>query len=434
MRAVDDGRIGLDDPVAHVAARLERRRSRERHDSRSAGARVRADGVPALLSRLHRPRRVRARHLRAAARVRAAIAVDLQRPRVHAARVHPRGRAAAGPGVQRRAGQRSIRRAASRRSSIASRRSSPPSRCASIRRAPGATRTAPTEIDAWRGRLLVGEVHDENTWALGGAAGHAGLFGTAAAVGAFARAVLRTIAGEPILAAPDTMRTFITRTNVPGSSRALGWDTMLPTSSCGTRCRRRRSATPALPERRCGSIGSAISTWCFLTNRVHPTREQRGDPAGAAAAARRDRRRAARTPELPPYDHAARLRTQLKAKPQRTSLKVALGLGSCSSPRVADPDLTLLARHSAPALCSHSDRRRALAGRTGRLDDSHRDDSRAGRRVTSRSPGCRSSSPSPGTPPAEVPLIAQNRGGRARHPGREDDRLDQGPGSSSTPG
>ena len=93
---------------------------------------------------------------------------------------------------------------------------------------------APTEIDPWRGRLLVGEVHDENTWALGGAAGHAGLFGTAAAVGAFARATLRTIAGEPILATPETMRTFMTRHDVPGSSRALGWDTMLPTSSCGT--------------------------------------------------------------------------------------------------------------------------------------------------------------------------------------------------------
>ena len=62
-------------------------------------------------------------------------------------------------------------------------------------------RTAPTELDSWRGRVLAGEVHDENAWALGGAAGHAGLFGTAAAVGAFARAVLRTIAGENVLAA-----------------------------------------------------------------------------------------------------------------------------------------------------------------------------------------------------------------------------------------
>ena len=54
---------------------------------------------------------------------------------------------------------------------------------------------APTEHDPWRGRRLVGEVHDENCWALGGAAGHAGLFGTAKAVGDFARAVLGALEG-----------------------------------------------------------------------------------------------------------------------------------------------------------------------------------------------------------------------------------------------
>ncbi len=55
---------------------------------------------------------------------------------------------------------------------------------------------APTENDPWRGRRLVGEVHDENCWALGGAAGHAGLFGTAHAVGDFARAVLGAFDGS----------------------------------------------------------------------------------------------------------------------------------------------------------------------------------------------------------------------------------------------
>jgi CubicO group peptidase (beta-lactamase class C family) len=134
-------------------------------------------------------------------------------------------------------------------------------------------RSAPTEVDPWRGRLLIGEVHDENTWALGGAAGHAGLFGTASAVGAFARAALRTLAGEPLLAQPATFREFIRRTPVPGSSRALGWDTMLPTSSCGTR----------LSETAIGHTGfTGTSLWIdwerdlyvvLLTNRVHPTRE-----------------------------------------------------------------------------------------------------------------------------------------------------------------
>jgi CubicO group peptidase (beta-lactamase class C family) len=133
-------------------------------------------------------------------------------------------------------------------------------------------RIAPTEVDSWRGRLLVGEVHDENAWALGGVAGHAGLFGTAAAVGAFARAVLLTLTGEPILARADTFREFITRTSIAGSSRALGWDTMLPTSSCGTKLSR-------------SSIGhtgfTGTSLWIdwerdlyivLLTNRVHPQR------------------------------------------------------------------------------------------------------------------------------------------------------------------
>lgn len=134
-------------------------------------------------------------------------------------------------------------------------------------------RIAPTEHDAWRGRLLTGEVHDENAWALGGAAGHAGLFGTAAATGAFARAVLHTIHGSALLARPETMRAFIARTAVPGSSRALGWDTMLPSSSCGTR----------MSHTAIGHTGfTGTSLWIdwerdvyivLLTNRVHPTRE-----------------------------------------------------------------------------------------------------------------------------------------------------------------
>jgi CubicO group peptidase (beta-lactamase class C family) len=132
-------------------------------------------------------------------------------------------------------------------------------------------RCAPTELDLWRGRLLQGEVHDENTWALGGAAGHAGLFGTAASVGAFARVILRGMV-DGSRTAPAFER-FARRSQVPGSSRALGWDTMLPTSSCGTR----------LSPRAIGHTGfTGTSLWIdpgqdlyvvFLTNRVHPARD-----------------------------------------------------------------------------------------------------------------------------------------------------------------
>lgn len=133
-------------------------------------------------------------------------------------------------------------------------------------------RMAPTRRDAWRGRLLIGEVDDDNAWALGGAAGHAGLFGTAQAVGECARHLLQILEGRQGAFQEQTLRTFVTRrTDVPGSSRALGWDTMLPTSSCGTR----------LSPLAFGHVGfTGTSLWIdpeaaiyvvLLTNRVHPT-------------------------------------------------------------------------------------------------------------------------------------------------------------------
>ncbi len=134
-------------------------------------------------------------------------------------------------------------------------------------------RTAPTEWDRWRGRLLVAEVHDENAAALGGVAGHAGLFGTASAVGTFARHFLQILDGRTGLVRRETFETFTARDQrVPGSSRALGWDTMLPTSSCGS----------LMSPRAFGHVGfTGTSLWLdpaagvyvvLLTNRVHPSR------------------------------------------------------------------------------------------------------------------------------------------------------------------
>lgn len=133
------------------------------------------------------------------------------------------------------------------------------------------TRVAPTRHDEWRGRLLVGEVDDDNAWALGGAAGHAGLFGTAQSVGECARHLLQILEGRQGAFQAQTLKEFISRrTDVPGNSRALGWDTMLPTSSCGTR----------LSPRAFGHVGfTGTSLWIdpdaaiyvvLLTNRVHP--------------------------------------------------------------------------------------------------------------------------------------------------------------------
>lgn len=101
-------------------------------------------------------------------------------------------------------------------------------------------RTAPTTPlpeDERRGRRLIAEVHDNYASLLGGLAGHAGLFGTAAGVGSLARIVLRAHRGETALPSPFSparVRQAVTKGTVPGSSRAMAWDTMLPTSSCGT--------------------------------------------------------------------------------------------------------------------------------------------------------------------------------------------------------
>jgi CubicO group peptidase (beta-lactamase class C family) len=98
--------------------------------------------------------------------------------------------------------------------------------------------TWPLDQDARRGRMLVGEVHDDYAAALGGAAGHSGLFGTASGLGDFARAALRAARGDDAIPAPLSpalVARATTRSLVAASSRALGWDRMLPTSSCGAR-------------------------------------------------------------------------------------------------------------------------------------------------------------------------------------------------------
>jgi CubicO group peptidase (beta-lactamase class C family) len=96
--------------------------------------------------------------------------------------------------------------------------------------------TLPEPNDPRRGRTLAGEVHDDYAWALGGVAGHAGTFGSAEAVGELARTILRGARNDadvPAPFSPPLVRTATRKSTVPVSSRALGWDTMLPTSSCG---------------------------------------------------------------------------------------------------------------------------------------------------------------------------------------------------------
>ena len=133
---------------------------------------------------------------------------------------------------------------------------------------------APTEIDPWRGRHLVGEVHDENAFALGGVSAHAGLFSTARDLDRLARAYLSggTLDGGR-LARAATIQQFTTVADSAFSSRALGWDTPSESSSAGHFVKR-----PAF-----GHTGfTGTSLWIapqhdlyvmLLTNRVNPTRD-----------------------------------------------------------------------------------------------------------------------------------------------------------------
>jgi CubicO group peptidase (beta-lactamase class C family) len=122
---------------------------------------------------------------------------------------------------------------------------------------------AATEQDAWRGRVVVGEVHDENCYALQGS-GHAGLFGNAASVLDYAHGLLSSTgaaAGSIAL-----MRTPLS------PRRTHGWERPYDGWSGGDRC------TPDTIGHT-GFTGTGLwidfalgRAWTLLTNRVHPTR------------------------------------------------------------------------------------------------------------------------------------------------------------------
>ena len=92
-------------------------------------------------------------------------------------------------------------------------------------------RIAPTEIAPPRGYPLRGEVHDENAYVLGGVAGHAGLFSTAADLSIFAQTLLNGGSYRGVRVFSDsTVRRFTSRA---AGTRALGWDTCDTNSACG---------------------------------------------------------------------------------------------------------------------------------------------------------------------------------------------------------
>jgi CubicO group peptidase (beta-lactamase class C family) len=136
---------------------------------------------------------------------------------------------------------------------------------------------ADTEYCLWRGRILSGEVHDENAYVLGGVAGHAGLFGTAQEVKCILDCILETISSENTSFpwSRKHLTEFLQPACLhPSSTWGLGFDTPASQDS---------SAGRYFSEKTVGHLGfTGTSFWLdlekemaviLLTNRVHPSRD-----------------------------------------------------------------------------------------------------------------------------------------------------------------
>ena len=142
----------------------------------------------------------------------------------------------------------------------------------------GTTYNPPAEIRAqipptaddrtFRGKIIQGEVQDENASVLCGVAGHAGVFSTAGDLATFAHAMMSS---ENPIVRPETLAVFTRRESVPaGTSRALGWDTPSAPSQSGK----------YFPQNSYGHLGyTGTSLWIdperqisitLLTNRTWP--------------------------------------------------------------------------------------------------------------------------------------------------------------------
>lgn len=132
-------------------------------------------------------------------------------------------------------------------------------------------RAAASEYCTWRGRIVRGEPHDENCAALGGVAGHAGLFGEAESLASFGLTMLDVLSGQSDFLSEDTLRSAL-RPRGDNCPLRFGWDTVSETSSAGCH----------VSSESFGHLGfTGTSIWCdpsrhvcvvLLTNRVHPSR------------------------------------------------------------------------------------------------------------------------------------------------------------------
>ena len=128
---------------------------------------------------------------------------------------------------------------------------------------------AATESCSWRGGVVQGQVHDENCWAMGGYAGHAGVFGQISDLMQFSKRLLTGFLSS------ETLQAMWTRVSQPpGCERTLGWDT--PSGAIP-------SSGKLFSSKSVGHLGfTGTSLWidpeaklavALLSNRVHTTRD-----------------------------------------------------------------------------------------------------------------------------------------------------------------
>ncbi len=142
------------------------------------------------------------------------------------------------------------------------------------------SRFAPTERCLHRHEVNRGTVNDDNAWAVGGIAGHAGIFSTAADVARLGVEWLEALHGRGSILDRDVAREFARSDATPGSVRSLGWDGR----SAGESCLGGHLGWGPL-----GAIGHLGYTGCslwidrdrelvcaLLTNHVHPNGRKPG--------------------------------------------------------------------------------------------------------------------------------------------------------------
>jgi len=136
---------------------------------------------------------------------------------------------------------------------------------------------AATERCLWRGRVLQGEVHDHNTWVMGGVSGQAGLFSTAREVHRMLSDLWQSWQGIGGCLATETVRRFWLPAGVPGSCFRLGFDGPSPTGYTAAGRLMDRAAVGHLGFTGCDFwLDPGLGYWVvLLTNRVHPRTDNR---------------------------------------------------------------------------------------------------------------------------------------------------------------